>query len=534
MFLKGFVCALLLTAIAAKHYTLDKNLNVEEVSGEAAEVLKSAPHVVATSNFVDNLNTTGWTYFTVHTNELLPDFLQTYGAGYLEGYLAYNYVWAAWKNNDIDFQQSGFKKMPANVTEYIHNQINWALQMITDNPNDNYWKLVNATISQLRGIYDGFIAGAIKNKRTDMIITFDEFYLITYDVDLGDVFSKFIPIEVADLHEPRCSFLLKMTEDDLYVSHVTWSNYFDLIRMYKVYNFNLQNPLVNTKRMSLSAQPGSVASIDDWYILDNNRVVTETTIGNSNDDLYSYLHYDSLPYWIRVTVANLAFTDQQSWADTYYKYRSGTYNNQWLVIDFNNYNASKSHLTQAKNIIWMIEEFYNLTKAQDVTQTLLIPQGYVASYNVPYDPAIQELSQDDTNYTTDPRYHLFKKYAPGIKNFDDFRYVMRLNNVSDTGDVCSAIASRCDLDDTEDEPSGAIDAKTTSSRLVTDHQAWIISGPTTIVDLPPFTWSRWPQFEKKVASMPEIFDFDWVLVSPSQNFSSVIHSTQSTIESISW
>ncbi len=109
-----------------------------------------------------------------------------------------------------------------------------------------------------------------------------------------------------------------------------------------------------------------------------------------------------------------------------------------------------------------------------------------------------------------------------------------LNNVSDTRDVCEAIASRCDLDNTQDAPWGAIDSKTTSSRLVTDHQAWIISGPTTIVDLPPFTWSNWPQYEKKVVSMPETFDFDWVLVNPSQNFSSVIHSTQSTVESISW
>jgi len=534
MFFKSLVCILLLTAIAAKHYSIDKDLNVEEISKEDSEVLKYAPHVMATTEFIDDLNSTGWTYFTVHTNQLFADSLQTYSAGYLEGYLAYNYVWTAWKNNDIDFENSGFTSMPANVSDFIHNQTNWALQMIRENPQDHYWNLVNATISQLRGTYDGFIAGAIKNKRPDLIITFDQFYLITYDVDLADVVSKFIPVEKVDLHYPRCSFLLKMTEDDLYVSHTTWSGYFDLIRTYKVYNFNLNNPLVNTKRLSLSSQPGSVASIDDWYIVDNNRVVTETTIGNENDDVYSYIHFDSLPYWIRVTVANLAFTNQKSWADVYYKYRSGTYGNQWLLIDFNNYNASKGNLSEAKDIIWMVEEFYSLTSAQDVTQQLLVPQGYVASYNVPYNATIQELSQDDTNYTTDARYHLFKKYAPGIKNFEDFKFVMRLNNVSDTGDVCDAIASRCDLDSSQDAPWGAIDCKVTSSKWVTDHQAWIISSPTTSKDLPPFTWDNWPEFDQQVASMPEIFEFDWVFLNPPQNFSSTIHSSHNTFETLVW
>jgi len=172
MFLKGLICVLLLTAIAAKHYSIDKDLNVEEISQEASEFLKSAPHVMATTEFVDNLNSTGWTYFTTHTNGLFPDSLQTYSAGFLEGYLAYNYVWAAWKNNEVDFEQSGFTSMPANVSDWIHNQTNWAHQMVRENPNDAYWNLVNATFAQLKGTYDGFIAATIKNKRPDMTITF--------------------------------------------------------------------------------------------------------------------------------------------------------------------------------------------------------------------------------------------------------------------------------------------------------------------------------------------------------------------------
>ena len=60
----------------------------------------------------------------------------------------------------------------------------------------------------------------------------------------------------------------------------------------------------------------------------------------------------------------------------------------------------------------MIEEFFALQNAEDVTQTMLIPQGYVASYNVPYNKSIYDVSgyanDYGYNYTTDPRALLFK------------------------------------------------------------------------------------------------------------------------------
>jgi len=67
---------------------------------------------------------------------------------------------------------------------------------------------------------------------------------------------------------------------------------------------------------------------------------------------------------------------------------------------------------------------------------MLVPNGYVASYNVPYNTTLWEISDDPTTYENDPRAVLFRKYAPGIKNWDDFRFVMRLNNYSDTHDHC--------------------------------------------------------------------------------------------------
>jgi len=219
-------------------------------------------------------------------------------------------------------------------------------------------------------------------------------------------------------------------------------------------------------------------------------------------------------------VTNLAYDTQQSWADLYFKYRSGTYNNQWLVVDFKNYKAAKDNLSESRNIIWMIEEFYGLTSAIDVTQELLIPQTYVASYNVPYNLTIQALAEDATNYTTDPRAILFKKYAPGIQDINDFHQVMRKNNHSDTGDYCQAIAARCDLQPgSEKSLLGAIDCKLTSDHLVPKVQSLIVNGPTD-ENLPPFSWENWPT--TKVEGLEKVYDFNWVLVGPKNEFSTVI------------
>jgi len=56
------------------------------------------------------------------------------------------------------------------------------------------------------------------------------------------------------------------------------------------------------------------------------------------------------------------------------------------LIDFNRYFEFKDNLTAAHDIIWFTEEFYGYTAASDVTQTVLVPQGYAASYNTPYHP----------------------------------------------------------------------------------------------------------------------------------------------------
>jgi len=106
---------------------------------------------------------------------------------------------------------------------------------------------------------------------------------------------------------------------------------------------------------------------DDWYVVDDNKVVTETTISNKNTTNYKWIHNQTIPYWIRVQVATIGFENATVFAELYFNNRSGTYDNNWILIDFNRYFEYKDDLKNAKDIIWFVEEFYGYTAIADVT-----------------------------------------------------------------------------------------------------------------------------------------------------------------------
>lgn len=56
----------------------------------------------------------------------------------------------------------------------------------------------------------------------------------------------------------------------------------------------------------------------------------------------------------------------------------------------------------------MCEEFYYVIEKFDVTQSLLVKQGYVAGYNVPYSKSIIDISQYPSTWANDTRAIIFK------------------------------------------------------------------------------------------------------------------------------
>lgn len=59
----------------------------------------------------------------------------------------------------------------------------------------------------------------------------------------------------------------------------------------------------------------------------------ETSFNNQNSDNYKDLSPRTVPCWLRATIAvNLAKNASQ-WADYFLRERSGTHNNQWIIVD---------------------------------------------------------------------------------------------------------------------------------------------------------------------------------------------------------
>lgn len=134
----------------------------------------------------------------------------------------------------------------------------------------------------------------------------------------------------------HCSALVKVTGDlsELFFSHVAWFLFQSTTRIFKHYNFNLNQVAVAGRQMSFSSYPAYLSSLDDWYaVWDSGIAVLETTNNVFNKTLYQAVVPESLFAWHRVRLANLLAHSAPQWASVFSQYNSGTYNNQYPVIN---------------------------------------------------------------------------------------------------------------------------------------------------------------------------------------------------------
>lgn len=97
--------------------------------------------------------------------------------------------------------------------------------------------------------------------------------------------------------------------------------------------------------------------------------------------------------FIRAMVANRLASDGLAWAKLFKKHNSGTYNNQWLVINYALFRPRRK--IPKYGLLLMIEQLPGLTKTEDISSQFL-SQMYWASYNVPFFSEMFKLSgQED-------------------------------------------------------------------------------------------------------------------------------------------
>jgi len=136
-----------------------------------------------------------------------------------------------------------------------------------------------------------------------------------------------------------------------------------MLRILKKYNFGYhtggaegQNSLAPGRTMTFSSYPGVIYSGDDFYLISNGLAVIETTIGNSNKDLWKYVtpkHH--ILEGVRTMIANRLATNAKDWVRWFGKKNSGTYNNQWMVLDYNKFSPGES-LENIVDLLWVLEQ----------------------------------------------------------------------------------------------------------------------------------------------------------------------------------
>lgn len=419
----------------------------------------------------------------------------------------------------------GVTKVPSSTARFLHENIAWVRSQVSANPNDPLWVNVGLQVAMLEGMLAGYNADAA-GKSTPLALV--DLWALNSDGDLEEIVTVTdddkawklkmgLPVTIQPTGT-HCSVLVKVTNDlsNIIMAHTTWEDFVQMLRIYKVYDLDFLGA-----RVSFSSYPAVITSIDDFYITSNKLGVTETTNGIYTQSLFNKIVPQALLSWNRAMVANTGAKSCEIWMKTFGKYNSGTYNNQWICVDYNKFTPKKS---LQPGTLWIGEQIPGLFETADVTTTLAY--GYWPSYNIPYFPNIYNASGfqhqpygDWFSYELCPRAKIFRRDHHKVHDIETMQQMIRYNDWENDpfsqGNPCNAISSRCDL--VQGNPSnpdiaksafGSVDGKTVDYHNIQKGIAFAQAGPTHDQQK-PFTWAgEWNDQPHDL--QPTTFKYPWV------------------------
>lgn len=376
-------------------------------------------------SYGNSINRTGWGQIEIHTNPDVTDSYQAYFSGFIEGFLTSNLIQDHFHNllDGYCIQEVSYCNR---VTSYLERNLKFATSQVRKSRDvEPYWHQVGLMLEQLSGLEDGYKLSLQSpgNREADQVI-FDAhgprigdphvlsqpgsllwLNLITELFDLEYVFNR-TTITNAD-EDGYCSALVKLVPEkgELFVGHTSWISYNYMLRMVKKYDFHYhmtnsddaaQKVIIPSCAISFSSYPGVIFSIDDFYLLSTGLVVTETSIQNSNPDLYKFVDEPEkvVLEFMRVMIANRLAQSAKEWTEIFASYNSGTYNNQFMIVDYNRFSQwlhYRSYNTSEKDILWVVEQMPGSIESADLT-CILLQKKYFASYNRAYFEKIFKIS----------------------------------------------------------------------------------------------------------------------------------------------
>jgi hypothetical protein len=518
------------------------------------------PKAAVFARFNDSLHFTGWSQMWVETasipsekqsSSMAQRIKQThdtmYASGFAEGALTHHRIDQHYQNVYLTFfptQDEATQRTHTKVKLFLQQNLHWIRQQVAfylTNPTlseAKYWIAVGSILAQ----FDGLVQGYRTYSRKLVPISEIDLFLLNADGDMEDLVSVVTrgdeliqnKMDFATksfyqfVKNLKCSALIRILPNlqDVTWGHATWDEYSGMNRIYKHYQVPLlKGDKIVKRKISMSSSPGYLSSVDDWYLTDQGLGIMETTNGVFDERLYDLVKPESILTWMRSKIANFLATDGPAGVSIFAEHNSGTYNNQWMVIDTKKFIKGQGF---EPNGLTILEQMPGMVETADVSH-IINKKGYWASYNVPYfDITYMRLGfqsayiinnhSESWTHQNCSRARIFARDAPQIQDIEGLKKIMRYNNWKkdplSKNHASHAIASRYDL---ETDPElfsldGAIDAKVTSLERAKNMEADAISGPTHDNN-PVFEWTL--QLDKLSPNYghPRVFNFDYVTMS---------------------
>jgi len=553
-----------------KYDDLTKKENLTILVDDGKWVMKegnflSSDECVAFSSFGETLDKTGWNTLYIETKDSVDPIRQAWAAGFLEGYQTQKQIsqFHGYLRQSIEREWEDLENYYDELTDSLEKKLSKEALEGYKGQTAKFWNGINLAMAQTRGVLSGCNARAEEEHESPLKWT--DLLIVNADGELGDLSAalkakknstesfvdsrfrqeEFDPAglmkqEGVDtpkdlwkklLLKSHCSLLIKpVTEEgskkisELYAGHNTWDDFMAMNRFFKTYSFKLNGSDdkdgFETSKLLFSSYPGCISSADDYYLSNHKLWISETTLQILDRSIYqaALSATESVPNFMRIMSATRSAKDGDEWISLMKEVNTGTYNSQWVVLDYNKFEAGSEDLPAGTLIV--MEQAPGKIVDGDMTDRM-VDQGYWASYNRPFFGEIAEISGYKTTAdkfgdvfltSKNPRAIQFEMLAGTVKDLKSMKLVLRYNpysqNNSLKSDPASGIAARYDLEDSKHRvPFGAIDAKVTSASLMERLGSVVVAGPTD-ENLPEFKWSDFPDVEHE--GLPERYHFPWV------------------------
>ncbi|XP_066530460.1 phospholipase B-like 1 [Hoplias malabaricus] len=479
--------------------------------------------------FNDSLISTGWGVLEIRAGygkKPQLDEITYFLAGYLEGFLCAQQMYDHYANIYPQILRDP-KVLPA-LKEFMAKQDAWSRQQVKLNKSsDPLWKHTGFILAQMDGLQAGAADWAKRMGKKPLSLF--EIQFLNAAGDMLDLVPALVPgvkVYRKPYMEPpmgHCSALIKVLPgyENLLFAHSTWYTYAATMRIFKHWDFKISEPHTATGKLSFSSYPGTLVSLDDFYLLGSGLMMIQTTNSIFNNSLYSYITPSTLLAWQRVRLAHALAHNGIEWAKIFTRFNSGTYNNQYMVLDTSKVSLGSSIEDGA---LIIVEQIPGLVEYSDQTQTLR--RGYWPSYNVPFHQKIYSLSgyekmwRDYGNvfsYDLCPRAMIFRRDQGNVTDLASLKHIMRYNDYKhdpySKGDPCNSICCRNDLLKDHASPDGCDDTKVADILMAQKFVSEALNGPTTEGGLPPFSWD---QFNSTVhQGLPPIYNYTFIKMQPA-------------------